>query len=92
MFRHFRPLFHGPLIANVNMAADRGNRLIEAGLADLVAFGRLYIADPDLVERLATGARWQIDRKPSMRLGREDIQTIRPSGRMRWRLRRSAWA
>ena len=60
MFRHFRPLFRGPLIANVNMAADRGNRLIEAGLADLVAFGRLYIANPDLVERLAT-ARWQID-------------------------------
>ena len=56
MFRHFRPLFRGPLIANMNMTADRGNRLIEAGLADLVAFGRPYIANPDLVERLATGA------------------------------------
>jgi N-ethylmaleimide reductase len=56
MFRHFRPIFRGPLIANVNMNADRGNRLIEAGLADLVAFGRPYIANPDLVERLATGA------------------------------------
>jgi len=32
------------------------NRLIEAGLADLVAFGRPYIANPDPVERLATGA------------------------------------
>ena len=56
MFRHFRPIFRGPLIANVNMNADRANRLIEAGLADLVAFGRPYIANPDLVERLATGA------------------------------------
>jgi N-ethylmaleimide reductase len=56
MFRHFRPIFRGPLIANVNMTAGRGNRLIEAGLADLVAFGRPYIANPDLVERLATGA------------------------------------
>jgi N-ethylmaleimide reductase len=56
MFHHFRPIFRGPLIANVNMDAERGNRLIEAGLADLVAFGRPYIANPDLVERLATGA------------------------------------
>jgi len=30
--------------------------LIEAGLADKLAFGRPYIANPDLVERLATGA------------------------------------
>jgi N-ethylmaleimide reductase len=56
MFRHFRPIFDGTLIANVSMDAERGNRLIEQGLADVVAFGRPYIANPDLVERLATGA------------------------------------
>jgi N-ethylmaleimide reductase len=56
MFRHFRPIFRGTLIANVNMTVGRGNRLIADGLADLVAFGRPYIANPDLVERLATGA------------------------------------
>jgi N-ethylmaleimide reductase len=56
MFKHFRPIFRGPLIANVDMTAERGNRLIRAGHADLVAFGRPYIANPDLVERLATGA------------------------------------
>lgn len=56
MFRHFRPIFRGPIIANVNMDAERGSRLIEAGVADLVAFGRPYIANPDLVERFATGA------------------------------------
>jgi N-ethylmaleimide reductase len=56
MFRHFRPIFRGRLIANVNMTAERGNRLIAEGLADMVAFGRPYIANPDLVERLATGA------------------------------------
>jgi N-ethylmaleimide reductase len=55
MFRHFRPIFRGKLIANVGMTAERGNRLIAEGLADLVAFGRPYIANPDLVERLATG-------------------------------------
>ncbi len=56
MFRHFRPLFRGTLIANTNMTADRGNRLVAEGLADLVAFGRPYIANPDLIERIAAGA------------------------------------
>jgi N-ethylmaleimide reductase len=56
MFRHFRPIFRGTLIANTQMDADRGNRLIAEGLADLVAFGRSFIANPDLVERLQTGA------------------------------------
>jgi N-ethylmaleimide reductase len=56
MFRHFRPIFRGTLIANVNMTAERGNRLIAEGLADMIAFARPYIANPDLVERLATGA------------------------------------
>jgi len=56
MFRHFRPIFRGALIANVEMTAERGNRLVADGLADMVAFGRPYIANPDLVRRLATGA------------------------------------
>jgi N-ethylmaleimide reductase len=56
MFRHFRPIFRGTLIANVNMTAERGNRLIAEGSADMVAFARPYIANPDLVERLATHA------------------------------------
>jgi N-ethylmaleimide reductase len=55
MFQHFRPVFKNTLIGNVKMDRERGNRLIEAGLADLIAFGRPYIANPDLVERFATG-------------------------------------
>jgi N-ethylmaleimide reductase len=51
MFRHFRPLYSGHLIANVEMTQERGNRLIEEGLADSIAFGRPYIANPDLPER-----------------------------------------
>ena len=56
MFRHFRPIYKGTLIANVNMHRERGNRLIREGLADLIAFGRPYIANPDLVQRFADGA------------------------------------
>ena len=56
MFQHFRPIFRGALIANVGMTAERGDRLIADGLADMIAFGRPYIANPDLAQRLATGA------------------------------------
>jgi N-ethylmaleimide reductase len=55
MFRHFRPIYKGTLIANVNMNRERGNRLIEEGFSDLIAFGRPYIANPDLVLRFAAG-------------------------------------
>ncbi len=70
MFRHFRPIFRGKLIANVGMTAERGSRLIAEGFVDLVAFGRPYIANPDLVERLATGAP----------LAEVDWQTVYASG------------
>jgi len=56
MFAHFRKIYSGTLIANVGMTPERGNRLIADGVADLIAFGRSYIANPDLVERIATGA------------------------------------
>lgn len=56
MFQHFRPLYKGHIIANVEMTQERGNRLIEAGLADSIAFGRPYIANPDLPERFLSGA------------------------------------
>jgi N-ethylmaleimide reductase len=50
---HFRPLYQGTLITNGGINQERGNWLIDAGQADLIAFGQLYIANPDLVERFA---------------------------------------
>jgi N-ethylmaleimide reductase len=56
MFRHFRPLYRGHIIANVDMTLERGNHLLEQGLADSIAFGRPFIANPDLVARLERNA------------------------------------
>jgi N-ethylmaleimide reductase len=53
MFRHFRPRYRGTVIANVGMTRERGNHLIADGLADLVAFGEPFIANPDLPARFA---------------------------------------
>jgi N-ethylmaleimide reductase len=56
MFEHFRPIYNGHFIANVDMTLERANRLIAAGIADSIAFARPYIANPDLAERFLTGA------------------------------------
>jgi len=48
MFDHFRRVYNGHFIANVDMSQERANRLIAAGTVDSVAFARPYIANPDL--------------------------------------------
>jgi N-ethylmaleimide reductase len=53
--REVRSTFTGRIIYAGLYTADRGARLIESGLADLVAFGRPFIANPDLPQRIANG-------------------------------------
>ena len=48
--------FGGVYIANEGFDLDSSNRVIEAGEADAVAFGKSYIANPDLPERLRAQA------------------------------------
>lgn len=50
-FFHYRKIYKGTLMANLGFTQKSGNDIIEEGLADLVSFGALYIANPDLVER-----------------------------------------
>lgn len=49
--RHYRPIYKGVLMINNGFDRESGNRVLEDGLADLVAFGKPYISNPDLVER-----------------------------------------
>ena len=53
---HFRHLYPGTLILNVGINAVHGARLISEGAGDLIAFGRDYIANPDLAERIRLDA------------------------------------
>ena len=53
--KHYRPRYQGNLIINTNFDQEKGNRVIENGDADLVAYGKPYISNPDLVERFAQG-------------------------------------
>lgn len=55
--RYFRPLFQGTLITAGGYDKEEGNAVLAAGDADLVAYGRLFIANPDLPERFAINAQ-----------------------------------
>ncbi|CAN7790017.1 alkene reductase [Caballeronia sp. LjRoot34] len=56
-FQHLRRLFKGLYMANNGYDLKLALNARRHDLADLVSFGRLYIANPDLVERLRIGAR-----------------------------------
>ncbi|WP_346831507.1 alkene reductase [Pseudomonas abietaniphila] len=47
-----RRAFKGVLILNSDYDVDRAQAAVEAGLADAIAFGRPFIANPDLPKRL----------------------------------------
>lgn len=51
-----RQRFRGSYIANGGYDYARAQSAIVSGTADFVAFGRYYIANPDLAERFAAGA------------------------------------
>jgi 2,4-dienoyl-CoA reductase-like NADH-dependent reductase (Old Yellow Enzyme family) len=48
--------FGGPLIVNQGFDRESAEALLAAGEADAVAWGRLFIANPDLPKRFAMGA------------------------------------
>ncbi|MGX9935931.1 alkene reductase [Advenella kashmirensis] len=55
-FDALRRQFRNTYIANNGYDLELANARLEEGKADLFAFGRPFIANPDLVERLKTGA------------------------------------
>ncbi|QDT10820.1 alkene reductase [Stieleria marina] len=48
-----REVYSGRLMANCGYDRDQAEKAVADGLADLVAFGRPFISNPDLVERFA---------------------------------------
>lgn len=53
--KDFRAVFKGPLMANCGYTAESGEAAIASGAADLVSYGRPWIANPDLPRRFADG-------------------------------------
>lgn len=53
---HYRPIYKGNLMINAGFTQEKGNKFIEEGKADMVAFGKLFISNPDLPARFANNA------------------------------------
>jgi N-ethylmaleimide reductase len=51
-----RLLFRRTLIVNGGYDRERANAVIRSGVADLVSFGKAFLANPDLPQRLKIGA------------------------------------
>ncbi len=67
-----RNVFKGPLVLNQDYDGASAQADLDSGVADAIAFGRKYIANPDLVERLRQGASLnQDDPKTWYSMGRE---------------------
>lgn len=49
--KRYRPMYNGTLIINAGFDQEKANEVVGVGDADLVAFGKLYISNPDLVGR-----------------------------------------
>lgn len=55
--KHYRKIYNGILIINNGFTKDTANQVLNDGYADLVSFAKLYIANPDLVERFKKDAQ-----------------------------------
>ena len=54
--RLFRPIYQGTLITNGGYDKETGNSILASGDADLVSFGKLFLANPDLPKRFELNA------------------------------------
>ncbi len=62
----FRAVFKGPLMGCCGYTQETAEAAIASGQADLIAFGRPYLSNPDLVERFANG--WELNPPADMRV------------------------
>jgi len=68
---HFRPLYSGTLITAGGYTCETGEAVIFQGDADLVSYGRLFIANPDLPKRFALNAPLNPYHRPTFTGGDE---------------------
>ena len=58
----FRARYHGPLVVNGGMSPEMAAWIINLGEADAIAFGRLFLANPDLPARIRQGGPYNTPR------------------------------
>ena len=53
-----RSIYSGPLMLNSDYTAQQAEADVASGRCDAISFGRPYISNPDLAERIKVGAEW----------------------------------
>jgi N-ethylmaleimide reductase len=53
-----RSIYTGPLMLNSDYTAEQAEADVASGRCDAISFGRPYISNPDLAERIRVGAEW----------------------------------
>ncbi len=77
----FRPHFKGPLISAAAYTSTSASDTVSGGTADAIAFGRLYISNPDLVKRIAANRCLSPYDRSTFYGGQEKGYTDYPSSR-----------
>jgi N-ethylmaleimide reductase len=52
---YLRPYFKNTLITTIEYTPEKAEKVLSEKRADLVSFGRAFIANPDFVERIGNG-------------------------------------
>jgi N-ethylmaleimide reductase len=74
-----RKVFGGPLILNSDYGATDGQAALDSGEADAIAFGRPFLANPDLPRRLREGLAFNAIREELLYVGGAEGYTDYPS-------------
>ncbi len=74
-----RKVFKGPLILNSDYHAEDAQAALDAGDADAIAFGRTFLANPDLPRRLNEGAPLNPQREELFYIGGAEGYTDYPT-------------
>ena len=61
----FRAVYNGTLMGNCGYTQETAEKALSDDHADLIAFGRPFISNPDLVERFSTGKPLNPEPDPS---------------------------
>jgi N-ethylmaleimide reductase len=76
--KYFRKVYNGTIITNAGYDQKSGNKAIEEGVAELVAYGRLFLANPDLPARFEANAKLNDANKSTFYGGDEEGYTDYP--------------
>lgn len=68
----FRPIYKGTIISNGGFDKQKGNAILASGDADLVSFGKTFLANPDLPKRFELDAPLNAP-NPKTFYGRGDV-------------------